>query len=224
MSRLVESRPGALARRRALRRALGAVLLLSTGACTPFVLTRRNPPTLIRLSPKTTFDDGLPTLRKRLLIEPPTAASGLNTTRIALRPDPLGLDFFADVQWVEVLPVMVQVLLIESFDASGTFDVLSPESAGLRPDFVLRVSIREFQAEYDEGLARPPLANVHLQVRLLRMPRRESLTTFSAREAVRAAGTPVEQVILAFDEALGRVQRRIVAWTVEQATETEGGS
>jgi ABC-type uncharacterized transport system auxiliary subunit len=48
------------------------------------------------------------------------------------------------------------------------------------------------------------------------MPRRESLATFSASEAVRAAGTPVQQVILAFDEALGRVQRRIVEWTVEQ--------
>ena len=224
MSRPVESRPRALARRRTLGQALGSVLLLSTGACTPFVLTRRNPPSLIRLTPKTTFDDGLPALDQRLLIEPPTAASGLNTTRIALRPDPLGLDFFADVQWVEVLPVMVQVLLLESFDASGTFDVLSLESTGLRPDFVLRVSIREFQAEYDEGSAQPPLVNVHLQVRLLRMPRRESLATFSARETVRAAGRPVDEVILAFDEAFGRVQRRIVGWTIEQVIEAEGAS
>jgi cholesterol transport system auxiliary component len=219
MSAVDPQRPTDLARRRALRQGLGLALLLPAAACTPFALSRRQPLTLHRLTPKTTFTDNLPDLGYRLMIEPPSAASGLNTARIALRPDPMGLDYFADAQWVEVVPIMVQVLLLESFDASGVFDVLSPESTGLRPDFVLRAFIREFQAEYDEGIARPPLVNVHLQVRLLRMPRRESVAVFTASEAVRAAGTPLDRVILAFDEALGRVQRRVVEWTVGQVVE-----
>jgi ABC-type uncharacterized transport system auxiliary subunit len=37
---------------------------------------------------------------------------------------------------------------------------------------------------------------------------------------VRAAGTSLDQVIIAFDDALGRVQRRIVEWTVAQVVET----
>ncbi len=204
------------ARRHAVGSGMALTLALSFAACTPFALTRRTPPSLHRLTPKTSFDATLPDLGQRLMIEPPSAASGLNTARIALRPDPMGLDFYADAQWVEVVPVMVQVLLLESFDASGVFDVLSPESTGLRPDFVMRVFIREFQAEYDDGLDQPPLVNVHLQVRLLRTPRRESLATFNSSEIVRAAGTSLDRVILAFDLALGRVQRRIVEWTVEQ--------
>ncbi len=206
-------------RRTVLRHGAALPLALAAGACTPLALTRRTPPSLHRLTPKTTFVDSLPDLGYRLMIEPPGATSGLNTARIALRPDPMSLDYFAGAQWVEVVPIMVQVLLLESFDASGVFDVLSPESTGLRPDFVLRVFIREFQAEYDQGLRQPPLVNVHLQVRLLRMPRRESLETFSASETVRAASTPLDRVIVAFDNALGRVQRRIVEWTVAQVVE-----
>jgi cholesterol transport system auxiliary component len=215
MSRRAQQSTAGLARRAALHAGFGLGLTAAVG-CTPFTISRRTPPTLHRLTPKTTFSDGVPDLGFRLLIEPPSATSGLNTARIALRPDPMGLDYFADAQWVEVAPVMVQLLLLESFDASGAFDVLSPESIGLRPDFVLRVFIREFQAEYDQGLGEPPLVNVHLQVRLLRMPRRESLATFSSSEVVRAAGTPLDRVILAFDEAFGRVQRRIVEWTIDQ--------
>lgn len=211
---------GCLALRRGLLRlGVSALLLPLASACSPLALGRRTPPSLHRLTPKTTFADALPKLGDRLMIEPPSAASGLNTARIALRPEPMALDYFADAQWVEVVPIMVQVLLAESFDASGTFDVLSPESSGLRPDFVLRAFIREFQAEYDQGLDQPPLINVHLQVRLLRMPRRQSLGTFTASEVVRAAGSSLDQVILAFDTALGRVQRRIVQWTAAEAAE-----
>lgn len=206
------------------RTALAAGALLPLGACSPLALTRRRPPTLHRLTPKTTFDAGQPPLGYRLMVEPPSAASGLNTARIALRPEPMSLDYFADALWVEVVPIMVQVLLAESLDASGAFDVLSPESIGLRPDFVLRAFIREFQAEYDQGLSKPPLINVHLQTRLLRMPRRESLATFSASEAVRADGTSLDLVIVAFDDAFGRVQRRIVNWVIEQVEVASTGS
>ena len=211
--------PIGVTRRAALRHGTSLALVLAGGACTPLAIARRPPPTLHRLTPKTTFADDLPDLGYRLMVEPPTAASGLNTARIALRPGPMSLDYFADAQWIEVVPIMVQVLLLESFDASNVFDVLAPESTGLRPDFVLRIFIREFQAEYDQGLAQAPWVNVHLQIRLLRMPRRESLATFSASEAVQAAGTPLDQVIIAFDEALGRVQRRIVEWTVDKVVE-----
>lgn len=207
--------------RHARRAALIGASALALGACTSFTLARRRPPTLYRLTPKTTFDASQEWLGVRVLVEPPSAASGLNTARIALRPDPTGLDYFADALWVDVVPVMVQVLLAESLDASGAFDVLSPESVGLRPDFILRASIREFQAEYDNGLSEPPLATVHLQTRLLRMPRRESVATFSTKESVRADGTSLDVIILAFDEALGRVQRRIVEWMID---ETKGAA
>ncbi len=199
--------------------ALSAVFGLA--GCTPFALTRREPTTLHRLTPMTTVPDNLPVLGKRILVEPPTAASGLNTARIPLRPEPMLLDFFANAQFVEVVPIMVQSLVTQSLDATGSLDVLGPDATGLRPDYVLRLHIQDFQAEYDRGLAAPPLVNIRMQLRLLGMPRRESLATVRGDQAVRADGTSVEAVILAFDQAMGLALRRIVNWTVAEIARRE---
>jgi len=185
-------------------------------ACTPFTLARREPATLHRLTLLTTVPDNLPVLDRRLLIEPPTAASGLNTARIALRPDPMLLDYFANAQFVEVLPIMVQDLVRDSLDATGSLDVLGPDATGLRADYVLRLHIQDFQAEYDRGLGQPPLINIRIQLRLLGLPRRESLATARGQQTLRADGTALETVIQGFDQAMGLVLRRIVTWTIEE--------
>jgi len=194
---------------------------LALGACTPFALTRREATTLHRLTPLTTVPDNLPVLDRRLLIEPPTAASGLNTARIPLRPDPTLLDYFANAQFVEVVPIMVQSLVRESVDATGALDVLGPDATGLRPDYVLRLHIQDFQAEYDRGLNQPPLINIRMQLRLLGLPRRESLATGRGQQTLRAEGTALETVIQAFDQAMGLVLRRIVTWTIEEIARQE---
>ena len=54
----------------------------------------------------------------------PTATAGLNSARIALRPTPTTLEYYARASWIDVVPVMVQNLLAESFDNAGKIDVL----------------------------------------------------------------------------------------------------
>lgn len=202
----------------ALALAAGSAL----AACTPFALTRREPATLHRLTPLTTVPDGLPILDRRVVIEPPTAASGLNTARIPLRPDPTLLDYFANAQFVEVVPIMVQGLVRESLDATGSLDVLGPDATGLRPNYVLRLHIQDFQAEYDRGLDQAPLINIRMQLRLLGLPRRESLATVRGQQTLRAESTSLDAVVRAFDQAMGLVLRRIVTWTIEEIARQEG--
>jgi cholesterol transport system auxiliary component len=189
---------------------------LGLGGCTPFTLARREATTLHRLTPMTTVPDNLPVLDRRISIEPPTAASGLNTARIPLRPEPTLLDYFANAQFVEVVPIMVQGLVTQSLDATGALDVLGPDATGLRPDYVLRLHIQDFQAEYDQGLSAAPLINIRMQLRLLGMPRRESLATARGDQTVRAEGTSLDAVMSAFDQAMGLALRRIVSWTVAE--------
>jgi cholesterol transport system auxiliary component len=213
--------PPSSRRRQLLGFALALPGVLGISACTPFSITRREATTLHRLTPMTTVPDNLPVLGKRILIEPPTAASGLNTARIPLRPEPTLLDFFANAQFVEVVPIMVQSLVTQSLDATGSLDVLGPDATGLRPDYVLRLHIQDFQAEYDRGLEAAPLINIRMQLRLLGMPRRESLATVRGDQTVRADGTSVAAVIHAFDQAMGLALRRIVTWTVAEIARRE---
>ena len=51
--------------------------------------------------------------------------------------------------WIDVVPVMVQNLVLESLDNTGKVDVLGREVVGVRADLALLTHIREFQAEYD---------------------------------------------------------------------------
>ena len=203
--------------------ALSGCLLL--GACaTALQLATADPPRLYDLTPKSTFADGLPTVPGRLSVEVPTATAGLNSARIALRPTPTTLEYYAGASWIDVVPVMVQNLLLESLDNSGRIDVLGREVVGVRAAHAHQAHVRVCQAEYDT--AGPPLVRVRLQARLIRLPRRTSLAATSEEFAVRARNTSLPAIVEAFDEAFGKALKRIVEWTVSEAAraQTEAAS
>ena len=201
------------------------VAVLQLGGCAALdalqVITRE-PPQLFNITPKSTFAPGLPTVDARLAVEVPTATAGLNTSRIALRPTPTTLDYYAGAQWIDVVPVMVQNLLIESFDNSDRVDVLGRETVGVRANYALITHIREFQAEYPRGLEAPPEVRVRLQVRLVELPRRTHVASTSAESVVRARTGATNDVVLAFDEAFGRTVGEIVEWAIGEMAAAEG--
>ena len=197
-----------------LPRALAVCGCILLGGCAALELATAEPPRLYELTPKSTFDD-LPTVPGRLSIEVTTATAGLNSARIALRQTPTTLDYYAGANWVDVVPVMVQNLLLESLDNTGRIDVLGREVVGVRADLALLTHVREFQAEYDTADA--PQVRVRLQARLIRLPRRTSIAAVSEESVVRASNTSLPAIIDAFDEAFGKVLRRVVDWTVMEA-------
>ncbi len=198
--------------------ALALCVLL--GACAALELATRQPPRLFQVTPKSTFPDDLPEVDSRLAIEVPTATAGLNTARIALRPTPTTFDYYAGASWVDVVPVMVQNLLIESFDNTDRIDVIGREVVGVRADYALLPHIREFQAEYEQsGL---PTIRVRLQARLVELPRRTSVASTSTEAVVRSRDSSVDAIVRAFDEAFGAATRDLVVWTMQQLAEPTG--
>jgi cholesterol transport system auxiliary component len=193
-----------------------ALLLGGCAALDALEVISRQPPQLYNITPKSTFAADLPAVEAQLIVEVPTATAGLNTARIALRPTPTTLDYYAGAQWIDVVPVMVQNLLIESFDNSDRIDVLGRETVGVRADYALITHIREFQAEYPGGLESPPDVRVRLQVRLVELPRRTQVASTSADATVRARQVSTDAVVLAFDEAFGRTIKEVVEWATRE--------
>jgi cholesterol transport system auxiliary component len=197
-----------------LARPLAAFFCLVLGGCAAIEIATREPPQLYSLTPKSSFAPDLREVDARLTVEIPTATGGLNTPRIAVKPDPTMLEYYAGGAWVDVLPVMVQTLLLESLDNSGSIDVLGREVVGVRANYALLTHIREFQAEYEgEG---PPQVRVRLQARLVQLPRRTSLSATSIESVIRAENTSLPAIVRAFDDAFGKVTKRLVEWTVEE--------
>jgi cholesterol transport system auxiliary component len=200
-----------------MRRSLALLSCLELGACAAALeLARPAPPRLYELTPRSTFTAGLPAVDARLAVEVPTATAGLNVARIALRPSPTTLEYYARASWIDVVPVMVQNVLTESLDDAGRLDVLGRGVVGVRADFALLSHVREFQAEY-RGAGVAPQIRVRLQARLVRLPRRDSLAATSEEVVVQAASTSLPAIVEAFDAAFGEATERLVEWTIKQA-------
>lgn len=201
------------------RASVALVAVVAVSACAAIELATREPPRLFQLTPKSTFEESLPATDATLAVEVPSATAGLNTGRIALRPTPTTLEYYAGASWIDVVPIMVQNLLIESLDNTGRVDVLGREVVGVRADYALLTHVREFQAEYEgDG---PPDVRVRLQVRLVRLPRRISVAATSEEAVVPAESTSLADIVTAFDRAFGDVTKDVVGWTVEQLAAAE---
>ena len=201
-----------LPRRGVLRLAAVGPLAALAAACDLTVPGQGPPPNLYRLTPKSSFPEDLPEVDWQLILEPPIADASLNTTRVALQRDPTQLEYYARSSWTDLAPQMVQTLMVESFENSGRIVSIGREAIGLRADFVLKSELREFQAEYFEG--GNPQVRVAINVKLVKMPKRAIVGSTNLEHLSQAEANLMPDIIAAFDEALGKVLRRLVAWTI----------
>lgn len=199
--------------RRSLIRGLALAAALPLAACGGILPVPQAPKNLYNLSPKSTFNPDLPRVEWQLVIEESLASGGLDTARIAVRPSPLELGYFGEVRWTERAPKMVQTLLVESFENSGTIVAVGRQAIGLRADFSLKTEIREFQVEnYNGGKIR-----VRINAKLIRQPRQVIVRSASFETVVDDPDPEsMETTVRAWDEAMGTVLRDIVEWTIRE--------
>ncbi len=200
----------------ARRRVLGAALVLPLGAlaaaCQLPMPGQGPPPALYRLTPKSTFSEDLPHVAWQLVLEVPVADAGLSTTRVALQRSPTQMEYYARTSWTDRAPLMIQTLMIESFENSGRIVAVGRVSVGLRADFILKSELREFQAEYYR--TETPSVRVAINTKLVQMPRRIIIGSRSFDSVAGAAGDTMTEIIAAFDQALGKVLKHLVEWTL----------
>jgi len=176
-----------------------------------------NTPKLFILTPKNTYDADLPKVPWQLLVEQPDAPLSLDTTRIALQNSPTTIDYFANAAWTDRAPIMVQRLLIESFENTGKITAVGRDAVGLRADYVLKTDLRDFEADYTDPNA-PPTVRVRLVVRLVKMPERQIVGEWGDTQRATASVNSTDAIIYAFDEALGAAMKRVVQWTLRSGS------
>lgn len=204
------------------RRGLLALLLppLVLGGCSAAITGGGDPPRLFTVNPRSGFSNDLPRVDWNLEIPVPTAPQGLNTQRIALRRSPVTLEYYANVTWTDAAPEMVQTALVQTFENSARIAGVGRDSTRFRSDYILATELRDLQADYDNGNG-PPQATVRIVARLIRLPDRAIVGGQVFTQAIRADGTAIDRVALAFDEAVGQACRQIVEWTLRAAGHTQ---
>lgn len=153
-------------------------------------------------------DDGEPPL---FLFGEPTAVGGLNTNRVARRPSPTELQYFAAARWTERLPLMAESVFVEAFEASGVKTISTRESAGVPADYRIQIEIRAFEAEFYGGTTQPDV-HVRLMVKIVRLGPLEVVASKEFAARVGADSGQLSPVIDAFEAAMHSVVEEAIVW------------
>lgn len=202
------------------RHVLGTGLALGLSGCG---LARLNevttPVELYDLTPKSTYNPDLPKLHVQLVIEEPTAVAAVNTDRIAVRPTPYKVQYFPGVRWVDRAPLLVQTLLLQSFENTDKITSVGRQAIGLTSDYSLITDLREFQAEVKGGKEGPLSVLVHLNLKIVREPEGVIIASKSFEHRQPTTSDKIDVVVAAFDKALGKVMRHAVDWVIRTLAE-----
>ena len=201
--------------------ALALVLAVLQGCA---VLGGSTPPDLYHLTAPNRFAPDLPDVRWQLLVDVPTAPAGIDTSMIAVGQRGGKISYFANSNWVDRAPVMLQSLIVEALENSRHIVAVGRDAVGLRADYVLMTELRQFEADY--GGAPPPTSaarvHVRLSAKLVRMPGRTIVAAQSFDADAPAAGSSFGAVVAAFDEATGDILTRLAEWTLRAGQQATG--
>ncbi|SRR5579859_439004 len=204
----VPSDPGrpasALTRRRILQ--IGALAPLA--ACS---IGGGTPPRKFSLRPQPAIEAAGPSWA--LGIDPPKALKGLDSERIAYRAGLYDLQYYADADWVDLAPDMLQMVFVRSFQNRTRLAVSGRTVGGTPPDFLLTSLLQDFQADAGKG------AQITLVASLSPAGQRRVVRSKTFEANARAADDRIDSVVAAFDEATGRVTNDLIAWTLAMAEE-----
>lgn len=195
------------------------MLVLLSGCASISTLNSASRPTdLYLLTPKSTFDPGLPRLRQQIVVDEPTATAAVNNDRIAVQPSPLQVQYLPGARWVDRAPVFIQALLIESYENTGKVGAVGSSSVGLRADYIIVTDVREFQARVPfDGPADSPLqVHVRLNIKVVDAGLDQIIASRSFEEFEPTVSDKAADIAAAFDEALGDALRDSVEWSIRQ--------
>jgi cholesterol transport system auxiliary component len=154
-----------------------------------------------------------PNVPWQLVVSVPAAPASLDSERIALERAPNTMDYYANSQWTDRVPLLLQSLLVEAFEKSGRIAAVGRETAGIRADYVLETEIRDFEAYYAVPDAAPNV-RVSITAKLLGALSHEIAGTMQSIHQAQAAANDMTSITAAFTKAAGAAVEEIVGWTL----------
>ncbi len=190
-----------------MKKELGASLVaaaaLACSACGSLLKTDLPSSTSYVLAPAPPASTGVTKTNADLSIGRPDLAPGLDSERIAVLKG-RQLDYYRAAQWGGRATEVVQTLLVDSFEDQGLFRSVTAEQSRVASEYVLDISVRDFQSEYANDND-APTAHVTILGRLIRVVDRQLVDTFAATAQSKASDNRLSAVAEAFEDAAHKV-------------------
>lgn len=148
---------------------------------------------------------------KVIRIDRPRAASVFQGQDVVISPDGRRLASAAQAKWAESIPDMVQNSFVDVLaERSGLVGVIP--SSGARTDTRVHLTIKSFEARFDQGEDAAPMGVVHYAVTLSNASNRNLLSTFDVKKTVRSSDIRVSTIVEAMDNANQQALNAIADW------------
>lgn len=151
-----------------------------------------------------------------LYVELPISTGALDTDRIAVKPNPLLVQYLPSTRWVDRATEHFQLLLVRTLSETGRFGFVTGDTSGPTPDFVLLTDLTAFQAEIQTGPdgSETTRAVVRAKMTLLTDIDRAVIATRTIESAVPAQDSEPPAILAAMDAAAGNALREAADWAV----------
>jgi cholesterol transport system auxiliary component len=167
------------------------------------------PATFNLVAPASGFEARAP--RGVLLVARPVASTPVDGDRIVVRTGADTIAYLKNAQWVQVLPILLQDRLVESFENAHLIRSVVRPGDNIQADSQLVTEIRRFDITAGTGVAHVEVAAKIVDERTGRI---EAGRIFSAEE--RGSAEDPSSATHALNEALDSVLRQIVDWASSQ--------
>lgn len=156
---------------------------------------------------------GLGHLNIQLTVNEPRAVEALSSSRIAIKPGPHEISYFAAAVWTDKLPRLLQFRLVETFENSRILNAVSAGNDRIRGDFGLSLEVRDFQVEVNNGSAQ---ANVRLYAKFVDEDKGVLVSAREFSAVARAQNDSVDAGVVSLKEAFSAVSVKIMRWIVSR--------
>ena len=154
-------------------------------------------------------------LQRDLVIEPPTAGGALDTDRILIRPDPFRAAYLPKVRWTDTAPVMLQNLMLRSFEDAGALRYVGRRPLAGSSDYLLVSDLTDFQAELGPD-GDTVTTRVRLTARLVQNSDAKILGSRTIQTTALAASTEPAAVVAGFNEATSAALQNLTVWALRR--------
>ena len=191
-----------------------SVLALALNACS--VLPDPAPAdTIYRLSPLTESVQAAQTATV-IRVDRPVASVVFQSRDIVVSPDGLRLASAAQAKWIETMPSLIQSAFVDVLATRPNLVGVIPAS-GARTNQRVQLTIKNFEAQFDNGTDAAPLAVIRYSVTYANSSNRALLGTYDVKAVKRAKSTNVANIVEAISIANNEALMDVAKWVESQA-------
>ncbi len=204
---------------------LGLVIGISTmtascSSLTSFIPEPAPAKTVYRLSASVQNETVTPNPDALILrIDRPTVPHPLAGNSITVSPSDDRILQASGAEWAEKVPDLIQGSVVDVLSSRSDIIGVLPIS-GARTELRIHLTVRNFEASYDQGENNAPLAIVRYTATLANASNRNLIGSFDVRKTERARDNRVSEIVRAQDLANTQAINSIADWVLETRLKT----